>query len=106
MYEKYQFEDKLLLPDRVLVMCQYLFKYLLETGGPEQKTIIFCARDRHADDVAVTMNNLYSEWCRVNGRPRLEPYAFKCTAESGGGDYLPDLRGAMRHHFIPGYSQD
>jgi type I restriction enzyme, R subunit len=34
-------------------MCQDLFNYLLETGGPEQKTIIFCARDRHADDVAV-----------------------------------------------------
>ncbi|HBI24343.1 MAG TPA: restriction endonuclease subunit R [Nitrospiraceae bacterium] len=99
-YEKFLFEDKLLLPDRVLVMCQDLFKYLLETGGPEQKTIIFCARDRHADDVAATMNNLYSEWCSVNGRPRLEPYAFKCTAASGGGDYLPDLRGAMRHHFI------
>jgi len=100
LYEKYLFEDKLLLPDRVLVMCQDLFKYLLETGGPEQKTIIFCARDRHADDVSATMNNLYSEWCRVNSRPRLEPYAFKCTAASGGGDYLPDLRGAMRHHFI------
>lgn len=100
LYEKYLFEDKLLLPERVLVMCQDLFKYLLETGGPEQKTIIFCARDRHADDVAATMNNLYSEWCKVNSRPRLEPYAFKCTAASGGGDYLPDLRGAMRHHFI------
>jgi type I site-specific restriction endonuclease len=33
-------------------MCQDLFQYLLATGGPEQKTIIFCARDRHADDVA------------------------------------------------------
>src|SRR5205809_972128 len=44
--------DRLLLPDRVLAMCQDLFHYLLDTGGPEQKTIIFCARDRHADDVA------------------------------------------------------
>ena len=34
-YEKFLFEDKLLLPDRVLVMCQDLFKYFLETGGPE-----------------------------------------------------------------------
>ena len=42
-YEKTQYEDRILLPDRVLAMCQDLFKYLLETGGPEQKTIIFCA---------------------------------------------------------------
>lgn len=99
-YEKTDYEDSILLPDRVLVMCQDLFKYLLETGGPEQKTIIFCARDRHADDVAATMNNLYAEWCAKNNLPRLEPYAFKCTAESGGSDYIADLRGGARHHFV------
>lgn len=99
-YEKTQYEDRILLPDRVLAMCRDLFNYLLETGGPEQKTIIFCARDRHADDVAATMNNLYAEWCAANGRPRLEPYAFKCTAAASGNDQLPDLRGAARHHFI------
>ena len=99
-YEKTQYEDRILLPDRVLAMCQDLFQYLLETGGPEQKTIIFCARDRHADDVAATMNNLYAQWCTANGRLRLEPYAFKCTAAASGNDQLPDLRGAARHHFI------
>ena len=41
LYQRYQFEDRVLLPDRVLAMCQDLFNYLLETGGPEQKTIIF-----------------------------------------------------------------
>src|SRR5262249_35877948 len=70
------------------------------TGGPEQKTIIFCTRDRHADDVASTMNNLYAEWCAKEARARLDPYAFKCTAESGGADYIADLRAAARHHFI------
>jgi type I restriction enzyme R subunit len=99
-YEKTDFEEKLLLPDRVLAMCQDLFKYFLETGGPEQKTIIFCARDRHADDVAATMNNLYVEWCAKNNQPRLEAYAFKCTAASGGSEYLADLRGGSRHHFV------
>ena len=72
----------------------------LATRGPEQKTIVFCARDRHADDVAIALNNLYAQWCAAKGRPRLEPYAFKCTAASGGADYLPDLRGAARHHFV------
>jgi type I restriction enzyme, R subunit len=99
-YDATSFEDKLLLPERVRAMAEDLFSHLLATGGPEQKTIIFCARDRHADDVATAMNNLYAKWCEQEGRERLEPYAFKCTAASGGGDFLPDLRGGSRHHFI------
>lgn len=99
-YEAASFEDKLLLPERVHAMTHDLFQHLLATGGPEQKTIVFCARDRHADDVAAALNNLYAEWCQKEGRERLEAYAFKCTAASGGGDYLPDLRGGSRHHFI------
>jgi type I restriction enzyme, R subunit len=100
LYERYQFEDRVLLPDRVLAMCQDLFNYMLETGGPEQKTIIFCARDRHADDVAVCMNNLYAKWCADNGKQRLEYYGFKCTAAGNGNDQLPDLRASSRSHFI------
>lgn len=99
-YGKTEFEDRILLPDRVLAMCQDLFNYLLATGGPEQKSIIFCARDRHADDVAVCMNNLYAQWCAANGRQRLDSYAFKCTAASSGNDQLPDLRASSRSHFI------
>lgn len=94
------FEGRLLLPDRILAMCRDLFRGLCDTGGPEQKSIVFCTRDAHADDVARTLNNLYAEWCRANGRNRLDPYAFKCTAESGGSDFIADLRGASRHHFI------
>jgi len=99
-YVATSFEDRLLLPDRVNAMAQDLFDYLLATGGPEQKTIIFCARDRHADAVADALNNLYAGWCTRMHRPRLEPYAFKCTAASGGSDYIADLRGSSRHHFI------
>lgn len=100
LYERYQYEDRILLPDRVLAMCQDLFQYLLDTGGPEQKTIIFCARDLHAGDVAVTMGNLYSSWCKSQGKERLEWYAFKCTASVSGNDQLPDLRASSRSHFI------
>lgn len=100
LYEKTQFEDRILLPDRVFAMCQDLFNYLISSGGPEQKTIIFCARDRHADDVAATLNNLYAAWCKDNNKERLSSYAFKCTAASSGNDFLPDFRGAKRHHFI------
>lgn len=100
LYQRTQYEDCILLPDRVQVMCQDLFNYLLETGGPEQKTIIFCARDRHADDVAVCLNNLYAKWCAKNGKERLEWYTFKCTASVSGNDQLPDLRASSRSHFI------
>jgi type I restriction enzyme R subunit len=99
-YEKTEYEDRILLPDRVLAMCRDLFKYLLATGGPEQKTIIFCRRDRHAEDVAITLNNLYAQWCAQTGKARLEPYAFKCTAASEGSQLLADLRGASRSYFI------
>lgn len=100
IYQRTQYEDRILLPDRVLAMCRDLFNYLLDNGGPEQKTIIFCARDRHAADVAVCLNNLYAKWCADNGKQRLEYYAFKCTAASSGNDQLPDLRAASRSHFI------
>lgn len=99
-YDAPDIEEKLLMPDRVAAMTKNLFDRLCETGGPEQKTIVFCARDRHADAVAAAMNNLYAKWCAEKGKPRAEPYAFKCTAASGGGEYLPDLRGASRHHYV------
>ena len=99
-YEAPSFEDLLLLPDRVATMTQDFFNHLLHTGGPEQKTIIFCARDRHADDVAVAMNNLYARWCSDQGQVRKDTYAFKCTASVGGSDFLADLRGASRSHFV------
>ncbi len=99
-YGANQIEDRLLIPDRVRAMCENLFARLQDTGGPEQKTIIFCVRDRHADDVAVCMNNLYAQWCAANGKERLDDYAFKCTAASSGNDQLPDLRASSRSHFI------
>lgn len=99
-YTRTDYESRLLLPDRVAAMCADLFQYLRETGGPEQKTIIFCARDQHADAVAAAMNNLYAGWCHESGRQRRNPYAFKCTAASSGNEQLPDFRGSSTGHFI------
>ncbi|MGD9719894.1 MAG: DEAD/DEAH box helicase family protein [Pirellulales bacterium] len=98
-YEATSYERRVILPDRVEAMCRDLLKYLIETGGPEQKTVIFCATDRHADDVAAMMNNLYVAWCRKQGKQPLDAFAFKCTA-AGGKDYLSDLKGATRSHFV------
>ena len=99
-YEAISFEADLLIPERVSEMCRNLFDYLVEMGGPEQKTIIFCARDNHADSVATEMNNLHAEWRQEQGLPPVQNYAFKCTAASGGNDFLPDFRGSNTHHFI------
>lgn len=99
-YEAPSFEDIIQLPDRVKRMCRDIFEMLLQTGGPHQKTVIFCTRDSHADLVAAEINNLYAEWCAKNNQQRLEPYAFKCTAAVGGSQYIADLRGSERSHFI------
>ena len=99
-YEARSFEADLMIPDRVEAMCRSLFEQLTNTGGPEQKTIIFCARDSHAANVANEMNNLYAQWCSDHGKSLAQNYAFKCTAASGGNDFLPDFRGSSVHHFI------
>ena len=99
-YDRSDYENTLQLPDRVQAMCQDLFTSLLETGGPEQKTIIFCTRDSHADAVAVELNNFYARWCADQGTQRRNSYAFKCTAASSGNEQLPDFRGSSTSHFV------
>ncbi|HEX8652244.1 MAG TPA: DEAD/DEAH box helicase family protein [Pyrinomonadaceae bacterium] len=99
-YAASSFESSIIIKERVRVMAQDLFSQLVATGTPEQKTIIFCVRDSHADEVAIALNNLYAKWCRENNRAPVDHYAFKCTASVQGGDYIADLKGGTRHHFI------
>lgn len=99
-YEAPSFEDLIQLPDRVKAWCKDLFDLFAETGGPQQKTVIFCVRDTHADAVAAELNNLYADWCLKNSHKRLDPYAFKCTVAVGGSQYIADLRGSGRSHMI------
>jgi type I restriction enzyme R subunit len=77
-YTSRQFDNQLVMPDRIAAMCEDLFKQLCLHGGPEQKVIIFCTRELHADRVAMQMNNLYSKWCKQEGKVAKEHYAFKC----------------------------
>ncbi len=109
-YEAHSFERKIVLPDRVTAMCRDLFEQMLSNIvhrgidgtrlGPRQKTIIFCASDRHADLVAAEMNNLFAAYTQAKGEERFDPYAFKCTASVGGNDFIPDFRGSARTHFV------
>ena len=100
LYRCTSFENRLILPDRVWAMGQDLFNYLIETGTPEQKTIVFCVRDSHADEVASALNNLYQQWCQEQALTPCEHYAFKCTSQSGGRDYLADFKGSGRNYFV------
>ena len=99
-YNAPRFEDILILPDRVAAMCRDLFDHLAADGGPRQKTIIFCARDEHADAVANEMNNLYAEWSKANGQPPQEHYAFKCTAAVEGQKLIADFKASSQRYFV------
>ena len=82
-------------------MCEDLFRLLCANGGPEQKAIIFCNREIHADRVAMQMNNLYTRWCREHSQTPKEKYAFKCMGgPNNGADLIEPMRGSGERAFI------
>jgi type I restriction enzyme R subunit len=96
-----ELDERLLLPERVLALAKHLLDQLIAHGGtPEQKTIVFCASDRHAEAMSEQLGNLYQDWCLAHGQDPKAYFAFKCTAKSGGADHVPDLRGSASSHFI------
>lgn len=103
-YTAKQYEEKLMLPDRVKAMCEDLFEHLLNTGGPLQKTIVFCVRDTHATMVRDEMNNLYQVWCKARNEWPVENFAFQCTGNPNlrpsAEALIPDFRGSKSSHFI------
>ena len=98
-YTAPNFDDDLLIPARINAMCADLFAQLCAHGGPEQKVIIFCTRDMHADRVQMQMQKLYAQWCKENNQTPKDKYAFKCTA-TGGGDLIETMRGSGERCFI------
>jgi type I restriction enzyme R subunit len=102
-YEAEDFEAQIVIPSRTKAMAEDLFRHLCQTGGPDQKTIVFCVRDRHADDVAAAMNDLYAKWCEARGLAvgnRANPYAFKCTSQSGGAAMIADFKASPRNFLV------
>jgi type I restriction enzyme R subunit len=100
-YSPSELDERLIMPDRVREMAKHFFDQLLAHGGtPEQKSIIFCASDLHADRMAEALGNLYRDWCLAQGLDPKAMFAFKCTAKSGGADHVADLRGSASSHFI------
>jgi len=100
-YTGKDFDDELFIELRTPAMCEDLFKLLCENGGPEQKVIIFCTREIHADRVAQHMNNLYTRWCKQQGQTPKDHYAFKCMGgANNGSDMIEPMRGSGERAFI------
>lgn len=100
-YTGKDFDHELFIELRTPKMCEDLFKLLCENGGPEQKVIIFCTREIHADRVAQHMNNLYVRWCKANGQPIKDHYAFKCMGgANNGADMIEPMRGSGERAFV------
>jgi len=100
-YTAKHFDSELHIPERVAAMCDDLFKQLCLHGGPEQKVIIFCTREIHADRVSMQMNNLYSQWCKQQSRTVKDHYAFKCMGTANGGrEMIEPMRGSGERAFI------
>lgn len=100
-YTGKDFDDELFIELRTPKMCADLFERLCENGGPEQKVIVFCTREIHADRVAQHMNNLYVRWCRERGQSPKDHYAFKCMGgTNNGADMIEPMRGSGERAFI------
>jgi type I restriction enzyme, R subunit len=103
-YTAKEYETKLMLPDRVEAMAADLFDLLLATGGSHQKTIVFCARDRHATQVQIALNNLYEDWCKREKHTPKEWFAFQCTGNPDlrppARELIADMKGSRSSHFV------
>jgi type I restriction enzyme, R subunit len=100
-YTGKDFDHELFIELRSPKMCDDLFQQLCANGGPEQKVIIFCTREIHADRVAMQMNNLYTRWCKENGTTPKDHYAFKCMGgPNNGADMIESMRGSGERAFI------
>ena len=104
IYSKEDFDKLLILPERRKAMCKDLLDQFEKTGGLRQKTIIFCANDKHAEDVEIELNNMYKD----KGLSNCEKFAFKCTqkgiASGSLGEsqevLIANMRGGKNSHFI------
>ncbi len=100
-YTGKDFDDEIFVEMRTPAMCEDLFQHLIANGGPEQKVIIFCNREIHADRVVMYMNNLYAKWCKENNQVIKDDYAFKCMGgTNNGADKIEPMRGSGQRAFI------
>lgn len=74
LYGLAHFEREITLPDRTRTLCAHLSN-LLESYGPEQKTIVFCVNQDHALEVATHLQNHFGPTLK------LDDYAVRIVAD-------------------------
>lgn len=79
-YEARHLDKVLIIPTRTKEFAKNFLENLEQTWWYNQKTIIFCANDLHADLVAAEINNLYVS--KVSKAKQIENYAFKFTSKT------------------------
>lgn len=99
-YKANSFEKDIALIDRVKLMCKDLFFELQKRDSLNEKTIVFCVRDNHSEFVTREINNLYAQYAKENSLNLIDNFAFNCTTESGGKDFLPDFKSSKNNYFI------
>lgn len=104
-YKAAGYDRELMLDDRQIAMTDDLFEFLLKTNqnNPHQKSIIFCASDTHATEIANKLENRYKAWCKQQNLKPKEMFAFRVTATCQNPTakaLLSDLKGQTNSHFI------
>jgi type I restriction enzyme R subunit len=99
-YTGKDFDDELFIKERTPAMCADLFSLLCQNGGPEQKVIVFCTREIHADRVAMQLNNLYVNWCREHDLIPKEHMPQVHGRKNNGSDMNEPRRGSGERAFI------
>ena len=78
-YESRHMDKILIIPKRTKEFSKSLMKHFEDSGEYNQKTIIFCASDTHADHVAAELNSMYAKLCPKD--QQVKHFAFKFTSK-------------------------
>lgn len=78
IYTNSDFDYNIIIEDRTYEVAREITNYLKSTGRM-QKTIVFCAKEEHAERMRVALNNLNADMCQQNA-----DYVVRIT---GSDDY-------------------
>ena len=65
IYTNNDFDYNIILEDRTYEVAKEITNYLKSTGRM-QKTIVFCAKEEHAERMRIALNNLNADMCQQN----------------------------------------
>lgn len=65
IYTNSDFDYNIIIEDRIYEVAREITNYLKSTGRM-QKTIVFCAKEEHAERMRIALNNLNADMCQKN----------------------------------------